>query len=169
MSGTVSDLGRVEVSATPKEKFAEYLATRKMRLTAEREEIVDEVFSHHEHFDAEELVVRLTSKSRGRRVSRSTVYRTLNSLEEAGLLRKVARTNDREIYEHDYGYPQHDHLICRVCGELEEFRNEAISDLLRAQSESAGFLMEGHRLEVSGVCLKCRRAPVRSHRKLDMV
>ncbi len=162
-------LGSVEVSTTPKEKFREYLLTKKMRLTREREIIIDEVFSDHEHFDAEEMVNRLSRRKDSNRVSRSTVYRTLSQLEEAGLLRRVARNNDREIYEHDYGYPQHDHLICKKCGQLEEFHNEQIAELIRAVSEESNFLMEGHRLEVYGICRDCRRAPVRRHRRLDMV
>ncbi len=162
-------LGTVEVSATPKEKFREFLVTKKMRLTREREIIVDEVFSDHEHFDAEEMVNRLSRRKDSTRVSRSTVYRTLSQLEEAGLLRRVARNNDREIYEHDYGYPQHDHLICKKCGSLEEFHNEQIADLIKLIADQSTFLLEGHRLEVYGICRECLKPPVRRHRRLDMV
>jgi Fur family ferric uptake transcriptional regulator len=162
-------LGSVEVSATPKEKFREFLATKKMRLTPEREIIIEEVFSDHEHFDAEEMVNRLSRRKDSKRVSRSTVYRTLSQLEEAGLLRRVARNNDREIYEHDYGYPQHDHLICKKCGSLEEFHNEQISELIKQIAEQNTFLLEGHRLEVYGICRQCLKPPVRRHRRLDMV
>tara|TARA_R110002020_G_scaffold472443_1_gene700492 strand:+ start:53 stop:547 length:495 start_codon:yes stop_codon:yes gene_type:complete len=164
----VSSLGTVEVSASPKEKFREYLATQKMRLTPEREIIVDEVFDNHEHFDAEELSDRLKVSGR-KRVSRSTVYRTLESMEAAGLIRKVARPNGSEIWEHDYGYPQHDHLICRKCGNLEEFHNEQIKAILEEIADSMGFYQDGHRLEVFGLCSSCRKAPVRRHRKLDMI
>ena len=119
------------------------------------------MFSSHEHFDPDQLVARLSQRNDSRRVSRATIYRTLSNLEEAGLLRKVARTNDRDVYEHDYGYPQHDHLICERCGELTEFRNEAISDALEAVAASYGFRMPGHRLEVYGTCADCARPPKR--------
>ncbi|MCA8982961.1 MAG: Fur family transcriptional regulator [Planctomycetaceae bacterium] len=165
----MSNLGAVPVSASPKEKFREFLATRNQRLTPEREIIVDEVFSNHEHFDADQLVARLSQRGLKKRVSRSTIYRALQSMDEAGLLRKVARPNGSEIWEHDYGYPQHDHLICRKCGELEEFHNEQIKTLLASVADQHGFFMEGHRLEVFGVCEKCRRAPGRRHGKLDMI
>ncbi|MCG6154212.1 Fur family transcriptional regulator [Rubinisphaera margarita] len=164
----MSGLGNVTVTASPKEKFREYLATQKMRLTPEREIIVDEVFDNHEHFDAEELSERLRASGR-KRVSRSTVYRTLESMESAGLIRKVARPNGSEIWEHDYGYPQHDHLICRKCGELQEFHNDEIKAILETVADKMGFFMDGHRLEVFGLCSNCRRAPVRRHRKLDMI
>lgn len=165
----MSNLGAVSVSASPKEKFREYLATRNQRLTPEREIIVDEVFSNHEHFDADQLVARLSQRGLKKRVSRSTIYRALQSMDDAGLLRKVARPNGSEIWEHDYGYPQHDHLICRKCGALEEFQNMEIKNLLEAVAHENGFFMDGHRLEVFGICRECRKAPKRRHVKLDMI
>lgn len=165
----MSDLAAIAVDVPPPERFREYLATQGMRLTRERAIIVDEVFASHEHFDAEQLVGRLVQRTDGSRVSRSTVYRALAELEKAGLLRKVARSNDREIYEHDYGYPQHDHLICKKCGELTEFQNPELKAILQQVAADYGFRMEGHRLEVSGICANCSRPPSRGHRKLDMI
>ena len=158
----MSDFSSVNVSASPLDKFQEFLTTKGLRLTRERAIIVEDVFSQHEHFESEELVTRLAE----RRVSRSTVYRTLSLLEEAGLLRKVARPHDREVYEHDYGYPQHDHFICNKCGTLVEFRNQSISDVLEQEAAQHGFRMTGHRLEVYGTCDRCSR-PNRKHPKLD--
>ena len=121
-SAAKSDLPAVEVSASPRDKFEEFLATRGLRLTPERAAIVDEVYSSHRHFDGDELTARLVNRKGDVRVSRATVYRALRLMVEAGLLRRVARPNGREVYEHDYGYPQHDHFICRECGQLIEFR-----------------------------------------------
>lgn len=165
----MSELPTVQVAVSPVDKFREFLSTKGKRLTQERLIIVEEVFSGHEHFDAEQLVERLSQRRDSRRVSRSTVYRALADLEEAGLLRKVARANDREVYEHDYGYPQHDHLICKKCGSLIEFRNQAISKVLDEVAADHGFRMDGHRLEVYGLCETCSRPPKQRHRKLDMV
>lgn len=165
----MSDLGTLTVSVSPVEKFREYLATRRQRLTTERETIVEEVFASHEHFDADELILRLSQRTDGRRVGRATVYRTLESLVSAGLLRKVARANDREIYEHDYGYPQHDHLICNKCGRLIEFENSILTQILEEVASEHKFAMTGHRLEVHGLCSTCSRPPTMRHRKLDMI
>ena len=159
----------LEISISPTEKFKEYLATKGMRLTQERELIVTEVFSSHEHFDAEQLVERMSVQKTGRRVSRSTVYRTLGWLEDSGLLRKVARTKDRDVYEHDYGYPQHDHFICKNCGELFEFQNDDIAEILERLAENINFRMNEHRLEVYGVCEDCSRPTQRRHKKLDLI
>ncbi|QDU39148.1 Ferric uptake regulation protein [Maioricimonas rarisocia] len=165
----MSNLANVDVAVTPAEKYREFLATKGLRMTRERAIIVDEVFSSHEHFDAEQLIQRLALRKNGRRVSRSTIYRSLALLEEAGLLRKVARQDDREIWEHDYGYPQHDHLICERCGRLIEFHNESISEILDEVARSHGFRMEGHRLEVHGLCDDCSRPPKTRPKKLNLL
>jgi Fur family ferric uptake transcriptional regulator len=162
------ELPAVEVSASPREKLEEFLATRGLRLTPERSAIVDEVFSSHLHFDGDELAARLVNRPGTVRVSRATVYRALRLMVEAGLLRRVARPNGREVYEHDYGYPQHDHFICRVCGELIEFQNGAISEILEEVAARNSFRVSGHRLEVYGLCSKCSR-PQRRHTKLDLL
>ena len=165
---SISDLPSVEVAASPRAKFEEFLATRGLRLTPERSAIVDEVFSSHRHFDGDELTARLINRKGDVRVSRATIYRALRLMVEAGLLRRVARPNGREVYEHDYGYPQHDHLICRECGDLIEFQNGAISDILEEVALRHGFRVSGHRLEVYGLCPKCSR-PQRRHSKLDLL
>lgn len=165
----MSDLGIIDVSVSPEEKYREYLATKGLRMTRERSIIVDEVFSSHEHFDAEQLIQRLAARNDSRRVSRSTIYRSLRQLEEAGLIRKVARQDEKDVYEHDYGYPQHDHFICNRCGTLIEFHNSAISDILEEVAREHGFRMEGHRMEVLGICRNCSRPPDTRPKKLNLL
>ena len=86
---------------------------------------MSQVFSHHEHFDADGLLAALAKTEDGRHVSRPTVYRTLAELVDAGLLRKMVLAS-RSVYEHDYGYPQHDHLHCQRCQRLIEFHSEEL-------------------------------------------
>ena len=103
----------------------------------------------------------------GRRVSRSTVYRTLRLLVEAGLLRELRLTN-RTAYEHDYGYPSHDHLHCTECNTVVEFRNDEIRKLREAVSLEHGFRPVGHRFMITGVCSACSRAQ-QPRRRLDLI
>ena len=165
----MDELLAVEVAVSPVDKFREYLVTKGKRLTSERQLIVDEVFSDHEHFDANQLTARLSQGKLGLSVSRPTVYRALTLLVEAGLLRKVARPNGREVFEHDYGYPEHDHLICNQCGNLIEFPADEVSRIVDEVAASQGFRVEGHRLEVYGLCSNCLRPRQRRHRKLDQI
>jgi Fur family transcriptional regulator, ferric uptake regulator len=162
-------LNNVTVAVSPAEKYREYLATKGLRLTRERSIIIEEVFASHEHFDAEQLIGRLAQRTDGTRVSRSTIYRSLLQLEEAGLIRKVARQDDRDVFEHDYGYPQHDHLICSKCGTLIEFQADAISQVLSEVASRHGFRMDGHRLEVTGLCDACCRPPASRPKKLNLL
>lgn len=165
----MSDLGVIDVAVSPEEKFREYLATKGQRMTRERAIFVEEVFASHEHFDAEQLIQRIAARKDNRRVSRSTIYRTLRQLEEAGLIRKVARQDEKDVYEHDYGYPQHDHLICNKCGTLIEFHNTGISELVEEIARAHGFRMAGHRMEVHGLCRDCSRPPDTRPKKLNLL
>jgi Fur family ferric uptake transcriptional regulator len=162
-------LGSVEVSLTPQERFEEYLRSRKMRFTQERRALVDYVFSQHEHFDANTLLEELAEKfDRKSRPSRATVYRTLTELVEAGLLRKF-NVGSRDVYEHDYGYPQHDHLYCKKCEKLIEFQNDALVELRNRVAEEYGFRVTGHRLIITGLCAECRTAKRRERRRQDLI
>ncbi len=82
-------LEAVEVALEPMERFEEFLQSRGKRVTQQRRIIVEQVFSRHDHFDADDLLDHLHRGDRGRMVSRPTVYRTLTELVDAGLLRKM--------------------------------------------------------------------------------
>ena len=158
-------LGPLLLTSRPEEKFREFLAIRGEKLTEPRRLLVRHVYDSHKHFDADELAAEL--RSAGRRVSRSTVYRTLRLLVEAGLLRELRLTN-RTVYEHDYGYPSHDHLHCSECNTIVEFRNDKVRELSEAVSREHGFRPVGHRFIITGLCPACSRA--RSpRRRLDLI
>jgi Fur family ferric uptake transcriptional regulator len=149
-------LGPVQVKLPPLERFTQFLKSRGKRATDQRRLIVEQVFSHHDHFDADELMIHLQDLIAERRVSRPTVYRTLSELVEAGLLRKMT-LGGRSVYEHDYGYPRHDHLYCQVCNRLIEFHSEALEGLRDKVAKQYDFQVVGHRMFVTGICSDCRR------------
>ena len=154
MSKTFS-LRSVPVNEPPLQRFAAFLQGRGKRVTQQRRLIVEQVFSHHDHFDADELMEHLQTLIAQRKVSRPTVYRTLAELVEAGMLRKM-NLGARAIYEHEYGYPSHDHLYCQVCNRLIEFHSselERIRDLVAARLH---FQVVGHRMFITGICEECR-------------
>ena len=161
-------LGNVEVSLTPWERFKEYLQSRGMRVTQPRRILVDHVFARHEHFDADELMDELSSTSAPRRVARATVYRTLNELVDAGLLRRF-NLGGRDVYEHDYGYPQHDHLHCQQCDQLFEFSSEELKQLRDSVAKEYGFRVKGHRMLITGICETCSKNHRRRKRPVDLI
>ncbi len=159
----------VEVSLTPLERFEEYLQSRGMRNTEQRRVLVDYVFSQHDHFDADALIEKLPRKGEANYVSRPTVYRTLAEFVDAGLLRKFELAG-RAVYEHDYGYPQHDHLYCQSCQQLIEFQSAELIELRDRVAKRHDFLIAGHRLIISGVCRVCREEQhKRTLRKQDRI
>jgi Fur family transcriptional regulator, ferric uptake regulator len=160
-------LGKVAVALSPQERFDEYLQTKGLRNTDQRRMLVEQVFSRHEHFDADQLIEQLPRKGHPGYVSRPTVYRTLKELVEAGLLRSF-QLDGRSVYEHDYGYPQHDHFYCTRCRQLFEFRSEALLELRDQVSAQHNFRVASHRLIIQGVCETCARAR-RQRRKQDLV
>jgi Fur family ferric uptake transcriptional regulator len=156
-------LGTVEVALAPLERFEEFLQSRGKRITQQRRILVEHVFRRHEHFDADELMDELARREGPRRVSRPTVYRTLAELVDAGLLRKMTLAG-RAVYEHDYGYPQHDHLYCQKCRKLIEFRSDELVKLRDSVGREHNFRVTGHRLIINGLCADCatvRRRPIR--------
>jgi Fur family ferric uptake transcriptional regulator len=160
-------LGTVEVALSPLQRFEEYLQARGKRVTQQRRYLVEQIAKRHEHFDADQLILELNRKAQGRRVSRPTIYRTLSEMVEAGLLRAMV-LGGRAVYEHDYGYPQHDHLHCTECNKLIEFKSDELVSLREAVAREHQFRVTGHRLIISGVCAQCRAARQRI-RRLDLV
>ncbi|MCC6418104.1 MAG: transcriptional repressor [Gemmataceae bacterium] len=160
-------LQAVTVSQSPEDKFREYLASRPrpQRYTDQQRDMVRFVFSKHNHFDADQLIDEL--KREGFQVSRSTVYRTLAKLVAAGLLRRV-ELGTRTVYEHDYGYPQHEHMHCQQCQQMIEFQEPAIEEIIQEICRKHRFQATGHTFVIRGVCGDCNRARM-AKRRLDLV
>jgi Fur family ferric uptake transcriptional regulator len=150
-------LPAVAVSQTPEERFREYLASRPrpQRYTDQQRELVEHIFARHTHFDTDELLADI--KKAKKRVSRATVYRTLAKLVDAGLLRRI-EIGSRTVYDHDYGYPWHEHLVCGKCGKMIEFTHEGIVEAVKAIAATHQFRVDGYDLVVNGTCGECNAA-----------
>lgn len=161
------ELPAVAVSQSPEDKFREYLASRPrpQRYTDQQRDMVKYIFSQHNHFDADTLIDAM--KKANFRVSRATVYRTLAKLVDAGLLRRL-ELGPKMHYEHDYGYPKHDHLQCAQCGQMIEFQDPAIEAAIRQVCRQHHFQASGHTFVIRGTCADCNRARV-TRRMLDLV
>ena len=153
-------LPSIQVQLPPAERFRQFLDGQGKRLTPQRRLIVEQVYSHHDHFDADELMSHLGDFLASRKLSRPTIYRTLAELVEAGLLRKMS-LGGRSVYEHDYGYPSHDHLYCQICNQLIEFHSADLEELRERIAREYDFAVVSHRMFVTGVCATCRRRELR--------
>src|ERR1043165_6521089 len=91
-------------------RFENFLGTQGVRLTQERVALVREIFSTHYHFEADELLLKM--KQKAVKISRATIYRTLELLVKSGMVRRVHLGEDHSHYEYASGNSHHDHLIC---------------------------------------------------------
>lgn len=147
-------LPAVEVSQTPENKFREYLSSRAkpQRFTEQQRELVEHIFAKHSHFEADQLIDEL--KKAGRRVSRATIYRTLSKLVDAGLLRRI-ELGSHTVFDHDYGYPAHDHMVCEQCKTMIEFQNTKLDEVLQEVAGGHQFRAAGRTLVIRGICADC--------------
>jgi Fur family ferric uptake transcriptional regulator len=143
----------------------EFLAGKRLRLTAQRRAILDSAFSTNRHFTADELLA--WAHRRDRSVSRATVYRTLPLLTESGLVREMDFGQDRKFYDPNYAeHPRHNHIICQDCQKIIEFESEKIEQLENDISAKLGFSVKAHRLQITAHCDEFQRAGT-CHKKLE--
>jgi Fur family transcriptional regulator, ferric uptake regulator len=138
-----------------KNSFTNYLKKGNYRLTPERFHVLDAVMSFDGHFDADELYLRV--KTNGMRVSRATVYNTLDLLLECGVVAKYRFGDNHSRFEKTFGKPHHDHLICLQCGDIIEFVNTKIETIQEEVCLENNFKPQSASLQIFGVCAKCRQ------------
>lgn len=125
-------------------------------MTAQREAIVDAVFSTEEHFTADQLLE--WSRARDKSVSRATVYRTLPLLTESGLVHEMDFGKDRKVYDPNYAqHPNHSHIICEDCERIVEFESDQISRIENEISHKLGFAVKSQRLQITASCEELKR------------
>ncbi len=129
----------------------------KHRATPERFAVLDAVLESQGHFDAEALYYRIITS--GKKISRATVYNTLELLKECGLVSKYRFAENISRYEKAFGRPQHHHLICLECGDIIEFVHERLERIQEEACAEKGFTPQSSSLQIFGTCAKCRKKP----------
>lgn len=130
-------------------------SSRKHRITPERIAILDAVLEIQGHFDAEALYYRLMAG--GIKVSKATVYNTLDVLQECGLVSKYRFAENMSRYEKAFGRPHHHHLICLHCGDIIEFTNEKLDKIQEEACSARDFSAQSSALQIFGTCSKCKK------------
>lgn len=134
--------------------FIAYIEKKQLRKTPERLAILEEIYSRTDHFDADELWISMDNKNY--RVSKATVYNTLELLVECNLVVKHQFGNGKNLaqYEKSYGYKQHDHLICMTCHQVIEFCDPRLQTIQSKIGDILGFNILHHSLIFYGDCTK---------------
>ncbi len=140
----------------PREEFHRFIKQKGLKVTRQRDLIVDTFFSINAHASVEELYDEIRKREPG--IGFATVYRTLKLLKESGLAREWNFGDGHARYEHVTDADEHhDHLICVDCGAIEEFENEDIERLQEQVAAQHGFQLTHHTMELYGRCRKCSR------------
>src|SRR5688572_12145000 len=140
--------------------FVESLRPAGSKRSSKRDTIVNVFLRQEGHLTADDLVDLI--KKEDQRISRATIYRTLQWMVDAGIARKVDFGEGRFRFEHSYRHPRHFHLICKSCNRSFEFLSSDIESLIEEVATARNFAPRQSVLQIHGTCEACRtgRAPV---------
>jgi Fur family ferric uptake transcriptional regulator len=122
--------------------------------SSKREQIVNVFLRQEGHLSADDLVDVIRREDQ--RISRATVYRTLQWMVDAGIARKVDFGEGRFRFEQSYRQPRHFHLICKTCHRSFEFLSSDIESLIEEVSSARGFTPSQSVVQIYGTCEACR-------------
>ena len=134
--------------------YLERLRSTGGKRSTKRDLIVSVFLRQDGHLSADDLFGLMRQEDQ--KISRATVYRTLQWMVDAGIARKVDFGDGRFRFEHSYGHPRHFHLVCESCNRSSEFLSSDIEVLLEEISGARGFQPRQSVLQIYGTCEDCQ-------------
>jgi len=134
--------------------FTEFLRKNDLKFTPERITVLDEIREADQHFEPDNLLIRL--KSKNLKISRATIYRTLELLVQCGLIKKNIFADGKSIYEKKFGTRAHDHFLCVHCGRIIEFYDRDLDKIHKRLAEEHDLAIQEYSHQIYGLCQSCR-------------
>lgn len=134
------------------EKFREFLKAGKHRITPERFEVLDFALAFNDHFTADELYLNMREGKSN--ISRATVYNSLELVVKCKMLAKRNFGENKTFYESSYNRQNHGHLICKTCGNIIEFNNAKVSEIVDNIVAQNNFTPDSFQFNIFGNCKK---------------
>ncbi len=122
-----------------------------MKYSRQREEVKDQLSTHHDHPTADVIYAELREKDSS--ISLATVYRNLNLLSSIGEIRKLSFTSGADHFDPEV--ETHYHFVCEKCGKVTDIPMDAMKQLNRKAQEHVPGVVMGHDLVFYGVCAEC--------------
>ncbi len=138
------------------ERFKKVLRDNGLKYTRQREVLLEALYHNAEHFTPERLYLHIKERYSDLNIGIATVYRTLNMLEEAGMVTSLNFGAQGKKFELATK-PHHDHIICRSCGLIVEFEDSVIERRQVAIAKERGFKLTGHLMQLYGTCVECSK------------
>ncbi|MGU3473338.1 peroxide-responsive transcriptional repressor PerR [Paenibacillus sp. D51F] len=138
------------------EQALEQLKASGVRMTPQRHAILGFLMNSMTHPTADEIYKALSPDFPS--MSVATIYNNLRLFVEAGLVRELTYGDDSSRFDADLS--DHYHAICKVCGDIVDFEHPPLMEVEQAASRETGFRVEGHRMEIYGVCTQCAKTTV---------
>ncbi len=142
----------------------ELCLAKKVRLTKQREKVLELIWQSHKPLGAYALMDMLAAEST-RRVAPPTVYRALDFLMEQDLIHRINSLNAYIGCPDPHTQHQNQFLICSTCGIASECIDDSLNAAIMEASQAAGFSISHHSLEITGLCPNCQNDLAHSHKK----
>ena len=136
-----------------KKVLDEYLEKNNLRKTKQRYDILDIIYSETEHFTVDELDFLI--KTKNIKISRATLYNTIDLLEKLDLIKKHKFNSKISFYEKSFYQKKHSHIICRTCGKIIEFCDPRLFRIQEDIAEYYKFAISDSEIIFYGECQEC--------------